>query len=110
MSMPAELIAECEGRGVRLDLGESSAVLTFDAPPGALTPELRAELIDNKPDVLQLLFEREERAALQDAPEWMDAALWARVGRHPGVLCALATFRATVESVERIAEAKERAA
>lgn len=64
---PAEIVAECERRGVLLTLGPNLA-LQYDAPAGALTHELRAALTEHKAGVVQTLFEREERAGLQDAP------------------------------------------
>ena len=86
MTEAERLIDECEGRGVVLTLGESSTTLAFDAPRGALTPALRARLVEHKADVIQTLFEREERAALAGAPEWMDAGAFLRVINHPAVL------------------------
>jgi hypothetical protein len=80
------VIAECERRGIALTLGETSDVLAFDAPAGALTLELRCLLAEHKGDIIQTLFEREERAAVQGAPEWADASVWQRGTTHP---CAL---------------------
>lgn len=80
------IIAECERRGITLSLGASSSKLAYDAPPDALTPKLRALLVAHKAEVIQALFEREERAALAGAPEWMDPGAYARVMNHPAVL------------------------
>jgi hypothetical protein len=88
---PAEIVGECEARGVVFTLGESFA-LHFDAPAGAMTSELRALLIEHRPAVVQLVFEREERAALQDAPEWQDAGMWQRGTQHPAAVALLEKF------------------
>jgi hypothetical protein len=82
----AEIIAECESRGVRLSLGDTLDVLNFDAAAGALTPGLRALIVEHKPEIIEALFDREERAALMGAPDWMDAATFLRVSAHPVVL------------------------
>ena len=88
----AEIVAECEARGVVLTVGETSDSLAFDAPPGACTPELRRRVAAHKAEVIELLHEREERAALQDAPEWQDAGLWQSGTQHPGALALLDVF------------------
>ena len=85
MSEAAQIIAECERRGVVLTLAQGFGV-GYDAPAGALTPELRARLAEHKPDVAQLLLEREERAALSGCPDATDAGRWARVMSHPAIL------------------------
>jgi len=88
---PEQIVAEAEGRGVLFTLGPDFA-LQYDAPPGALTPELRAKLAEHKPAVVQFVFEREERAAIQDAPEWQEAGMWQRGTTHPGALALLEKF------------------
>lgn len=92
MTEAENVIAECERRGVVLSVGECSDSLAFDAAPGALTPELRALLLAHKADVIQVLCDREERAALQDAPEWADASAWRRGTTHPAALALLDVF------------------
>jgi hypothetical protein len=87
-----QIIAECGRRGVILSLGEHSDALLFDAPKGALTPELRAALVEHKPDVIQVIFEREERAALMGVEEWVDASLLARALNHPATMMLLRAF------------------
>lgn len=62
---PGELLEHLEARGVRLSEGVTG--LRIDAPVGVVTPELRDLLARHKPDLLDLLFEREERAALMGA-------------------------------------------
>jgi hypothetical protein len=86
MTMAEHIIEECRrARGV-LSVGESTNTLAYDAAPGALTSELRAQIVAHKADIIQTLFEWEERAAMQDAPEWIDARLWSRAMNHPAVL------------------------
>jgi hypothetical protein len=91
MNRAAMIIAEAEARGVVFTVGDGFT-LQYDAPRGALSPELRRLLVEHKPDVMQLLFEREERAALQNAPEWQDAGLWERGTTHPAALALLDKF------------------
>jgi hypothetical protein len=91
MTEAEQIIMECEVRGVVLTLGSSFA-LQYDAPPGAFTADLRDRLTAHKPDVAQLLFEREERAAVQDAPEWQDAGMWQRGTEHRAAVALLDTF------------------
>jgi hypothetical protein len=85
----ADTILECESRGIRLSLAETLDALDFDAPAGAMTSELRVALVAYKADVIQVLFEREERAALMGAPEWCDASTWIRGVSHPATLALL---------------------
>ena len=103
----AAIIAECGRRGIRLSLGETFDALAFDAPAGAMTSELRAALVAHKPDIIEILFGREERAALAGAPEWADASMWERVMNHPAV-CALmdAGLIYEIVSVQPILKAK----
>lgn len=68
---------------------ESSDRLGFAAPEGALTPELRALLVAHKPAVTAALYELEERAAIEGAPEWLDARAW-RLVDTPAVRFLLA--------------------
>ena len=86
MTTAEQIVAECEARGVRLTLGERAGTLEFDAPAGAMSAELRDALAAHKGAIVDALFEREERAALQGAPEWMDAATFLRVVNHPAVM------------------------
>ena len=83
-----EIVAEAEARGVLFTLGEGFA-LNYDAPAGAMTSELRAALVAHRADVVQFIFEREERAAIQEAPEWADAGIWHRGTTHPTALVLL---------------------
>jgi hypothetical protein len=85
MTEAETITEECERRSVTLSIGESSNVLAFDAPAGVLTPDLRAQIVAHKADIIELLFEREERAALQDCPDWMDAGKWQRVTSNPAI-------------------------
>jgi hypothetical protein len=80
------IIEECEARGVVLGVGESSSALDYDAPAGAMTPELLSLLAAHKAEVIQVLVEREERAALSGCPDNVSASQWARVMNHPAVI------------------------
>jgi hypothetical protein len=61
---PDHLLADLEARGVTLSERGRPEGLRVDAPVGVITPELRAAITEHKADLIQLLFEREERAAL----------------------------------------------
>jgi TubC N-terminal docking domain len=54
MTDPAQLLAECQARGIRLLPGEGVA-LTIDAPASTVTPELVARLKALKFELLALL-------------------------------------------------------
>jgi hypothetical protein len=99
MTEAERIIEECERLGVALSVGESSDALAFDAPPGAMTPALREQIVAHKADVIQTLFEREERAAIQAAPEWVDASTWHRGTAHPATLALLEKLAALGPSI-----------
>ena len=86
MTEAETIIEACERRGITLTLGESSSALAFDAPAGALTQSLREMIAAHKADIIQLVFEREERAALSGFPDWQDARTWLRAVEHPATL------------------------
>jgi TubC N-terminal docking domain len=48
MNEPEQIVADCEARGVRLWLSADLRSLEYEAPPGALTPELRQRLTAHK--------------------------------------------------------------
>lgn len=52
--------------GVSVSLGKSSAELSLDAPRGVLTPELTDLLREHKADLVELVYEREEAAAIEE--------------------------------------------
>jgi hypothetical protein len=85
MTEAENILNECDRLGILLTLGERSTELAFDAPAGAFTADLRTRVVAHKPDIIEILFEREERAALADAPEWADASMWARAMNNPAV-------------------------
>lgn len=97
-----ELLAELDGAGVLVTLGAGAGRLRVDAPAGALTEELRGTLAEHKAELLELVYEREERAALQGAPAGHDAALWLRAANHPLVLAVLERFGGEIVQVRRI--------
>ena len=53
-SMLADLLAECDARGVRLSLAADGG-LAVDGLPAALSPDLLARLRDHKPELLTAL-------------------------------------------------------
>lgn len=108
MTEAERIIEECAARGVVLTIDESSDALAFDAPAGALTPELRAALVAHKADVIQILFEREERAALMDVEEWVDASLLSRAMSDPATLHLLEAFARCGVSIVSAAPTRER--
>lgn len=55
-------------------------------PHSVLTPEVLEGVRASKDELVELLFEREERAALQGCPDNLDASTWVRVMSHPAVL------------------------
>ncbi len=52
--------------GVSVSLGASSSELSIDGPRGRLTPELTELLREHKADLIELVYEREERLAIED--------------------------------------------
>ena len=96
-----ELLTELERAGVMLTPGADCGRLRVNAPAGALTQERRRALVEHKAELLELVFEREERAALQGAPAGCDAALWLRAVNHPAVKAVLERFGGEVVSVRR---------
>lgn len=96
-----ELLAELDGAGVRLALGSGAGRLRVNAPAGALTEERRRMLAELKDDLLELVYEREERAALQGAPADSDAALWLKAADHPAVRAVLERFGGEIVEVRR---------
>jgi hypothetical protein len=135
MSAPA-LLAELTRRGARVSIAPTPADgelpplrLRVKAPEGALTPGLKAAIERHRPELLALVFELEERAALHlerddaSAAEWEGAERFARVyvrgaganpdaalldvaAHHPCVLRLLDTFKGA-EIVEVCRGARE---
>jgi hypothetical protein len=96
-----ELLTALDGAGVLLTPGTDSGRLRVNAPAGALTQERRRALVEHKAELLELLYEREERAALQGAPAGCDAALWLKAANHPAVRAVLERFGAEIVEVRR---------
>lgn len=96
-----ELLTELEGAGVLLTPGAGCGRLRVNAPAGSLTPERRRALVEHKAELLELVYEREERAALQGAPADCDAALWLRASEHPAVRAVLERFGGEIVAVRR---------
>lgn len=85
MTEAERIVEECERRGIIFSLGERSTELAFYAPAGAFAAELRARVVERKAEIIEILFEHEERAALAGAPDWADASMWARAVSHPAL-------------------------
>jgi hypothetical protein len=99
MTEAGKVIEDCAALGITLTLGERASELAFDAPVGALTPGLRARIVAHKLDVIEVLFECEERAALMGAADWMDAKTYLLVANDPNVQVVMKTFQAEIVSI-----------
>jgi len=106
MTEAERIVKECERLGVLLTLGESSSALAFDAPADALTREMQETLAQHKIEIIQILFEHEERAALAGAPDWANASMWASAVNHPA-LDALRRLGVEVISVRLLCTSNE---
>jgi hypothetical protein len=82
-----ELLAECQARDIQVSV--QGASLAYDAPAGALTPEVIEAMRQHKAALLALLERWEERAAIleydaglpRDDAEWQ-AYLCGKGGQH----------------------------
>jgi hypothetical protein len=70
-----ELLHHLAQIGVSVSLGASSSELSLDAPRGTLTPELTELLREHKSDLIELVYEREEAAAIADEGRLSDIGL-----------------------------------
>ena len=123
------LYADLRSRGVRLSIAETPEPpepmkplsLRVEAPTGALTEPLLAAIRRHKPELLQFVFELEERAAIleywQDNPREVaeelarscvhgghaspDGELWLRdlAAHHPAAAAALKPFDAEAATI-----------
>src|SRR5262245_50020746 len=88
-SVLADLLAECEGCGIRLALLDGGG-LEIDAPQGALTPDLLARLKAHKAAILaRLRPEREDESNPKRTPKKgavcrCGATTWRDVPIHGG--------------------------
>ena len=73
------LLAELRGLGV--ELAVEGLQLTVDAPAGAITEDLRAALVENKPRLIKLLTR--ERRKLEEADK---RGLVIRQSQEPGYI------------------------
>ncbi len=113
---PLELLEHLEAHGARLSEGERG--LRIDAPAGVVTPALRELLARHKPDLLDLLFEREERAVLMGATgengtaDFIEARDFITAATDPRVREVLRIFGGEIVSVRplEMEETKVRAA
>ncbi len=55
--------------GVIIALNEDFTGLAFDAPKGVLTPELMALVREHKTELIDVVFDAEERAAIKEESE-----------------------------------------
>lgn len=96
--------------GVSVSLGASSSELSIDAPRGTLTPELTELLREHKADLIELVYEREEAAAIEDEGRLSDIGREAAQRRQTlvtvasGVDPALANIAARDEGLRIVAE------
>jgi hypothetical protein len=67
-----ELLKHLAQKSINVALGASSSELSVDAPKGTLTPELTELLREHKADLIELVFEREEAAAIEDEGQLSD--------------------------------------
>jgi hypothetical protein len=58
--------------GVFVSLGTPSTELLIDAPKNIITPELTELLREHKSDLIQLVYEREERFAIEEEGQLSD--------------------------------------
>ncbi|HEX8096959.1 MAG TPA: hypothetical protein VF507_02940, partial [Pyrinomonadaceae bacterium] len=61
---PEILLYHLRELGVGVALGEQSSELRLDAPAGALSPELVELVKSRKPEIIELVYDEEERAAI----------------------------------------------
>jgi hypothetical protein len=94
----SELLIHLAQKGVALSLGKSSSELSIDTPRGTLTPELTELLREHKADLIELVYEREEAAAIEEEGRLSDTgrafleAQAPRVTVADGVDAALASI------------------
>jgi hypothetical protein len=74
--------------GVSVSLGASSSELSVDAPRGTLTPELTELLREHKADLIELVYEREEAAAIEEEGRLSDIGRMALKARTPLITVA----------------------
>jgi hypothetical protein len=58
--------------GVSVSLGASASELSVDAPKKTLTPELTELLRENKSELIELVYEREEAQAIEEEGQLSD--------------------------------------
>lgn len=63
---PEVLLYHLAELGCHVAIGTPSMELSLDAPKGTLTPELTELLREHKADLIELVYEREEAAAIED--------------------------------------------
>ncbi len=76
---PEILLCHLDELGITISLFGDPLTLDLQAPKGTLTPEVIELVREHKPELVQLVFEREERAAIQ----WEGChSLMGRSSRH----------------------------
>jgi hypothetical protein len=58
--------------GINVSLGTPSTELLIDAPKNIITPELTELLREHKGDLIELVYEREERIAIEEEGQLSD--------------------------------------
>jgi TubC N-terminal docking domain len=100
------LLSELEARG--LSLFVEGGGIKIRGRRSAITDEVRELVRSRKGDLIQELFEREERAALMGGPEDSTCDDWSRVVHHPAVLALLEAFAPCGVSIVSVTSARER--
>ncbi len=96
--------------GCAVSLGASSSELSLDAPRGTLTPELTELLREHKSELIELVYEREEAAAIEEEGRLSDVGREALQRQHAlvtvasGVDPALARIAACDEGLRMVAK------
>jgi hypothetical protein len=79
---PEVLLYHLAELGVSVSLGASSLELSVDAPRGLLTPELTELLREHKSELIALVYEREEAAAIEEEGRLSDVGREALQRQH----------------------------
>ena len=100
------LLSELEARGLTLSV--EGGGIKIRGRRSVVTDEVRELVRSRKGDLIQELFEREERAALMGAPDDSAGDDWSRIVDHPAVLKLLEAFAPLGVSIQSVTPARER--
>lgn len=96
---------------VVLSFGERIHTLEIEGPRGALTSELKGLITENKPDLIELVYEREERAAIEDEARIAEAQIRLRRAQElRDVVCIPLMVPNTLEAITKSLNAQRRGA